>query len=84
MQLIISLYIGDHFLVGQVTINFKVALIMYYILGFLLMHFLLLGLLNGLQIPKPSVLLYVNAKLDIFIIIGCSVINYNFYYKGVV
>ena len=39
MQLIISLYIGDHFLVGQVTINFKVALIMYYILGFLLMHF---------------------------------------------
>ena len=39
MQLIISLYIGDHFLVGQVTINFKVALIMYYVLGFLLMHF---------------------------------------------
>ena len=77
MPLIISFYTGDRFLVGQMSINFNVALIMYYILGFLLMHFhtVLLGLLNGLQIPKPSVLLYVNAKLDIFIIICCSVIN---------
>ena len=50
---------------------------MYYILGFLLMHFrtAFAWLIKWSTDTQPSLLLYVNDKLDIFIIIGCSVIN---------